>query len=129
MFKENETDGMEMKKDDVTTMAFKIFGGALDEMRGEDEENKEDFLLNKKKIISLQDERILKEERNFLHVIEKDSFEKLDAWKPDTCIGKLGWKLCYYWYCFRYFIMMIQSHNAFEACSLLVIMANSVTLA
>jgi hypothetical protein len=125
LFREGEMDGLEFMEDFHNHFALKVFGGRLDTQ----DSNREEFQTNKGKIQGLQEERITKNERNFLFIIEKNNFEKLDTWHPENCSGQFCWKIWYTWYCIVNFSKIIISHNAFEGVSLLVILCNSVTLA
>ena len=125
LFREGELDGLEFREDSQNHFALKVFGSRLDTQ----ESNREEYQNNKGKIVSLQEERITKNERNFLFIIEKNNFEKLDTWQPENCRAQFCWKIWYVWYCIVNFSKIIISHNAFEGVSLLVIMLNSVTLA
>lgn len=81
---------------------------------------------NKRRIMNLHQSRIKKGERNFLMVVEKDNFERLDTWKPKKTLKKIYWNLIYLWSGIRYISKIIISHNAFEGVSIFVILVNSV---
>jgi hypothetical protein len=47
---------------------------------------------NLRHISYLHQDRIKKNERNFLNVVEKNPFEKLDTWIPISLLGKISWR-------------------------------------
>jgi hypothetical protein len=85
--------------------------------------------LNKSRIVSLHIDRITSNERNFIVVVPKNNFERLEVWKPSTFYGKVGWGFMYFGFLIKSRAEIIIRHPLFEATTILVILVNSVMLA
>jgi hypothetical protein len=85
--------------------------------------------LNKSRIVSLHIDRITSNERNFIVVVPKNNFERLDVWCPTTFYGKVGWVFMYFGYLIKSRAEIIIKNPAFEATTIMVILVNSVLLA
>ena len=84
---------------------------------------------NYKRILRLQEERIDQSERNFLNVVERNNFEKLDSWKPTHWYSKLFWYILYVATCIQSKARRIIRSPSFEGITIFVIIVNSVFLA
>jgi len=94
-----------------------------------EESEDETHIKNKERITKLHDDRILSGERNFLEIVEKNHFEKLNVWHPKNCWERGIWNLLYGWYTIKLYCKFIIEHPLFDTLVILLILTNSVTLA
>ena len=89
MFHEKDIDLIEVNE----IKHHKLLTKFIDFERINMNEYTEDAKCNRQRIVALQQERVRLGERNFLNVIEKNEFEKLNQWKPKFWYTKLLWYL------------------------------------
>ena len=89
----------------------------------------EDDQMNKRRVKLLHEERVRMCERNFMNIVFKSNFEKLDTWKPTNFILKFIWWVVYFWFRLKKCAQFIIKQPLFEAITITVIIVNSIFLA
>lgn len=125
LFKENELESLQIssKNSEFTYNVYNLLSG--DKLGSYDDRNK----TNKKRVDLLHEERIENGERNYLAIIEKNNFEKLNLWTPKNICAKFWWKVMYCWCTVNTVSKTIINSPFFEATSIIVIVSNSIFLA